>query len=336
MPDLPPAYRLVALESVGSTNEEAKRLARAGAEDGMLVWAKEQTAGRGRRGNAWTSPAGNLYTSLVLRPEVPPARFGELGFVAALAIGETLGAFVEPLTELRYKWPNDVLLNGSKASGILLEGESGADWLVLGIGINVAHHPEGATSIRAEGGAEATVETVLDRFSRAFLAWANRWLDDGFRRSAPPGCAAPSRSARRSRCASRRRPCAAASPTSTATARCSSTRPKAAAPSPPARSSPSDVEKPAVPGHISRNGPPSGNRHAARHQLRQHEHASSRVFDGDEQKGVCEWRRPTSQPHRRRVRRLADAAARARRACRDADIDGVHHLERRAAGDCSI
>ena len=180
MPDLPPAYRLVALESVGSTNEEAKRLARAGAEDGTLVWAKEQAAGRGRRGNAWTSPAGNLYVSLVLRPEVPPGRFGELGFVAALATGETLGAFVEPLTELRYKWPNDVLLNGRKTSGILLEGESGADFLVLGVGINVAHHPEGATSIRAEGGLEATVETVLERFSRAFLAWANRWLDDGF------------------------------------------------------------------------------------------------------------------------------------------------------------
>jgi BirA family biotin operon repressor/biotin-[acetyl-CoA-carboxylase] ligase len=182
---LPPAYRLVALERVESTNEEAKRLAREGAEEGTLVWAREQTGGRGRRGRDWVSPPGNLYLSLVLRPEAPPARHGELGFVAALAVGETVGAFVPPLTELRYKWPNDVLVSGRKVSGILLESESAADWLILGVGINIGHFPPGtetpATSLREEGAdAGATVEAVLDRFARAFLAWANRWVDDGF------------------------------------------------------------------------------------------------------------------------------------------------------------
>ena len=101
--DLPPAYRLVRLDRVGSTNDEAKRLAREGAEDGTLVWATEQTAGRGRRGRIWASPPGNLYLSLVLRPEGSPAQAAQLSFVAALGLGEALGTLAPPLVELRYK-----------------------------------------------------------------------------------------------------------------------------------------------------------------------------------------------------------------------------------------
>jgi BirA family transcriptional regulator, biotin operon repressor / biotin---[acetyl-CoA-carboxylase] ligase len=187
-PSLPPAYRLVALDRVGSTNEEAKRLARDGAEDGTLVWAREQTAGRGRRGRAWTSPPGNLYCSLVLRPELPPERATQLGFIAALAIGETAGGFVPPLVELHHKWPNDVLLGGRKVSGILLESQSAADgaldWLVLGMGVNVASAPEAAefpaTSLAAEGCPGLGPEPVLERLARHLLAWVDRWLDDGF------------------------------------------------------------------------------------------------------------------------------------------------------------
>ena len=73
LPKLPPAYRLVALDSVGSTNDEALRLAAEGAEDGTLVWARQQTGGRGRQGRSWSSPPGNLYFSLVLRPDCAPA-----------------------------------------------------------------------------------------------------------------------------------------------------------------------------------------------------------------------------------------------------------------------
>jgi BirA family biotin operon repressor/biotin-[acetyl-CoA-carboxylase] ligase len=187
-PRLPPAFRLVALDRVGSTNEEARRLAAAGAEDGTLVWAREQTAGRGRRGRAWVSPPGNLYLSLILRPDCPPGEATQLGFVASLAVGETCGAFVPPLVELHHKWPNDVLLGGRKVAGILLESESDAagalDWLVLGIGLNVAAAPEAAefpaTSLRAEGAGEVPVETVLESLSRHFLSWTDRWLADGF------------------------------------------------------------------------------------------------------------------------------------------------------------
>jgi BirA family transcriptional regulator, biotin operon repressor / biotin---[acetyl-CoA-carboxylase] ligase len=185
---LPPAYRLVSLETVGSTNEEAKRLARAGAEDGTLVWAREQTRGKGRSGRAWTSPPGNLYLSLVLRPDCPPVAASQLGFVAALGAGGGLAEVLPPMIDLRYKWPNDILLNRRKVAGILLETESAAadrlDWLVLGIGINVAERPPDAafpaTSLREEGDLESTVEGVLEAFARHFLSWVNRWLDDGF------------------------------------------------------------------------------------------------------------------------------------------------------------
>lgn len=188
IPRLAPAYRLLAYDRLASTNEEAKRLAREGAEDGALVWAREQTGGRGRRGRSWVSPPGNLYVSLILRPDCQAAEAAQLGFVAAVALGEAFGAFVPPLVELRYKWPNDVLLNQRKAAGILLESENSQDghldWLVLGIGANVASHPEDAlfpaTSLAEEGAPEATVEDLLEALSRRFLAWANRWLDDGF------------------------------------------------------------------------------------------------------------------------------------------------------------
>lgn len=185
---LPPAYRLVAFDSVDSTNEEAKRLARAGAEDGTVVWARAQTRGRGRSGRIWDSPRGNLYVSLVLRPDCPPAAAAQLSFVAALGAGGALGEVLPPLVAVEFKWPNDILINRRKAGGILLEAESigsdRLDWLVLGLGINVVERPPEtafpATSLREEGAGDVTVEMLLEAFARHFLAWVNRWLEDGF------------------------------------------------------------------------------------------------------------------------------------------------------------
>src|SRR5207302_1642301 len=94
------------------------------AAEGTLVWADEQTAGRGRRGRPWLSPPGNLYLSLVLRPECAAPRAAQLGFVAGLGLGDALQPFVGPTLQLRYKWPNDLLANGGKLAGILLESET--------------------------------------------------------------------------------------------------------------------------------------------------------------------------------------------------------------------
>jgi BirA family transcriptional regulator, biotin operon repressor / biotin---[acetyl-CoA-carboxylase] ligase len=193
-PKLPPGHRLVGYDKVGSTNEEAKRLARGGAAEGTLVWAVEQTAGRGRRGNTWASPPGNLYLSLILRPDCSVGRAAQLGFVAALAVGDALGAIAGGLEGLSCKWPNDVLVEGRKIAGILLESELGEgeipEFVILGVGINLVSSPRGtrfpATSIAEQGVEHPSPADVLEKFAGNFHAWERRWRKDGF---APIGAA---------------------------------------------------------------------------------------------------------------------------------------------------
>jgi len=185
-PDLPPGFRLVRLDRVGSTNDEARRLAGEGAPELTLVWALEQTGGRGRQGRAWASPPGNLYCSLVLRPPVPVARAMEVSLVAAVALAEAMASLLPAAAALRLKWPNDLLLDERKAAGILLESglaaDGSLDHLILGTGVNVASHPEEArlpaTSLRACGGT-ADVATVLAAYARAFAAWYAAWRAEG-------------------------------------------------------------------------------------------------------------------------------------------------------------
>ncbi len=184
--DLPSGFTLIERAFVDSTNDEARHLAEGGASEGTVVWALEQRAGRGRRGRSWVSPPGNLYCSFVLRPYVEPARAAQLSLVAAVALGEAFDRFLDPAA-VGHKWPNDVLINGRKVAGILLEssGLSGAcvEWVVLGCGVNVASYPEDtefpATSLRAEGAKGATVERMLEAFLRCFAAWQMRWREEG-------------------------------------------------------------------------------------------------------------------------------------------------------------
>lgn len=188
-PHLPPAYRLIVLDQAESSNDEAKRLADEGAEDGTLVWVKEQTRGRGRQGRSWSDLPGNLTFSLILRPEVSLAEAAQLSFVSALGIGDGIGSVAPPLVEIRYKWPNDVLFNDRKGCGILLESRastgSDLEWLVLGVGVNIKSFPRDldppATSLHFEG-APPNLDpvSVLEAFSRHFMTWTNRWLEDGF------------------------------------------------------------------------------------------------------------------------------------------------------------
>jgi len=189
-PRLPSVYNLVTFDSVASTNDEARKLAGQGEEntpDGTLIWAREQTAGRGRRGRTWVSPRGNLYLSLILRPEVPTRDAAQLSFVAALALYDALGNISEPGHQIHLKWPNDLLLQEKKVAGLLLESEGSAgdhpDWVIVGLGLNVEHFPNDAefpaTSLRAEHWS-STVEDSLEAFARSFIGWANRWVEEGF------------------------------------------------------------------------------------------------------------------------------------------------------------
>jgi BirA family biotin operon repressor/biotin-[acetyl-CoA-carboxylase] ligase len=187
-PRLPASYRLVSYDSLGSTNDEAKRLASDGAKEGTLVWALEQTAGRGRRGRSWVSPPGNLYTSLILRPHCPAALAAQLGFVAALAVGDTLATICPGLEGLTYKWPNDVLVGGCKLAGILLESELGQGevtrFVVVGVGINLVSSPRDAvspaTSIAEEDLGSVSPGAALEEFAHHFQAWARCWREEGF------------------------------------------------------------------------------------------------------------------------------------------------------------
>ena len=180
---LPSFYRLVAHERVASTSDDAKHLAADGAGAGTLVWARVQTAGRGRQGRGWVSPAGNFYASLILRPAVPVATAAQLSFVAALAVADAC-LVLAPGAEISLKWPNDVLLGGRKLAGLLLESQSRGDgaleWLVLGIGINLAAYPvevEHPATALAATGADADAEEMLGALAASFLAWYERWRE---------------------------------------------------------------------------------------------------------------------------------------------------------------
>lgn len=179
---LPDGYALVALESVASTNQEAARLASEGAADGTVVWARQQTAGRGRRGRDWRSPEGNLYFSVVMRPGVPLSRAAVMSLVAAVAVGDAVAELLSTDARVEHKWPNDVLVDGAKIAGILLEASTGgsgaAGWLVVGCGINVAFFPDlpgaAATSLAAQGhdiSVEAVLGIVLERLHCRRTEW---------------------------------------------------------------------------------------------------------------------------------------------------------------------
>lgn len=186
-PDLPEFFTLIALDAVGSTNDEARERAEAGAPAGTVVWAKQQLSGRGRRGRAWQSPVGNLYCSIILRPTTTPDVAAQLSFVTALALGEGVYEHLPPTVSLRYKWPNDVLIDGKKIAGILLEsqvGEQGRlESVIIGTGINIASFPSDAerpaTSL-GEAGVDLGVGGVLSVYTRALRHWVVRWEEEGF------------------------------------------------------------------------------------------------------------------------------------------------------------
>lgn len=163
-----------------STNDEAKRLARAGAPEGTVVVAARQTGGRGRFDRSWDSPTGGAYVSALLRPAVMPAAIAPLSLVVALGAARALRSLGVPA---QLKWPNDLETAGRKLGGVLLEMAAEADrveWLVAGIGVNVSDPKSGrAAWVRehARGSRVAQVAAlVLDGVADAYQGW----LRDGF------------------------------------------------------------------------------------------------------------------------------------------------------------
>jgi BirA family biotin operon repressor/biotin-[acetyl-CoA-carboxylase] ligase len=185
-PQLPEGVRLLAFERIDSTNDHAKRLAESGEAGPSAVWARAQTAGRGRRGRHWSSPEGNLYASLLIQPGRPIAEAAQLSFAAGLAAAEAIEGLLAEGERTRLKWPNDVLIGGAKVAGLLLEAGStpaGTPWLVIGVGINLRSHPADtrypATDVGERGG-RPEAEEALARFVRAFLPLWREWRQAGF------------------------------------------------------------------------------------------------------------------------------------------------------------
>src|SRR5215207_6489152 len=163
------------LREVDSTNVRAQRLAASGAPHGTLVTAAGQTAGHGRQGRAWVTPAGRaLACSLVLRE---PPRL--LPMLAALAVADVADRFDAAGRAAAIKWPNDVLLDGRKVAGILAEGRPQEGWAVLGIGINVAVRPDDLPPELAERAAGLGLDpAAIEPMLRALLIALERRLTE--------------------------------------------------------------------------------------------------------------------------------------------------------------
>ncbi|WP_019221745.1 biotin--[acetyl-CoA-carboxylase] ligase [Bartonella senegalensis] len=178
-------YTVESYEIVDSTNCIAQQKAQAGHHGYLWVVAKEQSQGRARRGRTWSSPKGNLYSSLLLIKDIFHKTAAQLGFVAGVSVVETVKQFIKDEKQMndivRLKWPNDILLRGAKSAGILLEIfklPSQQYALVIGIGINVTYHYKDApypTSSLKDVGFDVETEqlfTVLtEYFSKNYLLW---------------------------------------------------------------------------------------------------------------------------------------------------------------------
>jgi BirA family biotin operon repressor/biotin-[acetyl-CoA-carboxylase] ligase len=164
----------------GSTNADLLAQAAAGAPEGMWLRAERQTGGRGRLGRAWESPPGNLYTSTIVRPLAGDPPLPSLALVAAVALEEVASAYAGP-GRLQLKWPNDLMAGPAKLAGILLERSD--DAVVIGFGVNLAHHPQGlerpTASLAGLGLSAPDPHVFLLDLSAAFARWLRLWRNEG-------------------------------------------------------------------------------------------------------------------------------------------------------------
>ena len=183
-PLLVPPLHLLELDLIDSTNDHAKKLARNAYPTGLVVWAHEQTAGRGRQGNSWVSIPGNLFMSMILRPRVNAVQVGQISLLTGVAVANVLASFVPAAHQISLKWPNDVYVNGKKIAGVLIETESQGQlrlpWVVIGIGVNITAAPEGAISLHDIGVDSYEAGHVLEFLSRELQLLVKLWEQEGF------------------------------------------------------------------------------------------------------------------------------------------------------------
>lgn len=192
MSDWPSGYGKRVLADVDSTNAEAARIA-SGLQGPEWILGLRQTNGRGRRGRAWADPVGNFAATLVMRPNEAPDQVALRSFVASLALFDAFVMVTGQSTPFALKWPNDVLLNGGKVAGILLEssGVSGGQLshISIGIGVNLVSAPRpetlengavGPVSLMSETGAHVTPQEFLDVLAPAYAKYETQFTTYGF------------------------------------------------------------------------------------------------------------------------------------------------------------
>ena len=181
---------VIVFDDLDSTNAEARRRAEAGERGAVWLLARRQSAGRGRRGRSWDAGQANLTATLLITLDKPPQEAAQLAFIAALAVGRMADAYVPP-SLIGFKWPNDILIEGRKAAGMLIESGVAAGeglWLAVGIGVNLADYPQAverpATALvncLAHGVIHPpSRDDALERLSAAFDEALQAWLGKGF------------------------------------------------------------------------------------------------------------------------------------------------------------
>ncbi|PWS35272.1 biotin--[acetyl-CoA-carboxylase] ligase [Falsiroseomonas bella] len=184
---MPPGWRLRIEAELPSTSDLLRRLAAAGEPEGLAVLARRQTAGRGRDGRSWQSPEGNLYISLLLRPDAPAAAAPRFALLGGVALAEALSGFMADRAAIRLKWPNDLLLGGAKLAGMLCEGaahDGRIEWIVLGLGANLAvapQLPDRPTTCLGQHAPAPDPEAAAVALIRAVDTWQRRISAEGIR-----------------------------------------------------------------------------------------------------------------------------------------------------------
>ena len=188
MVQMPAGFSLRALPVVGSTNDIARELTLApsqAASGPTVIWGGKQTGGKGRSGRQWVSPEGNLYASILLQDVGDFSTAAQLSFVTAISMRAALARYI-PKKSVECKWPNDILVNGAKICGILLEcgtDKLGKNWVIVGSGVNVDHHPDDTPYAAChvnEFSEKIETHMVLSSYLEEFSQRFHIWKSNGF------------------------------------------------------------------------------------------------------------------------------------------------------------
>lgn len=182
-------YNYLTFDVIDSTNSEARRVLSRGADGNFVISAGEQISGRGRNGRIWESRPGNLYMSILLEADGFYNRQSDISFVTALAVYDSISEISRTCAskvDLIIKWPNDILINGAKISGILLESikSNAKHYLIIGIGVNIALSPN-LSDKKTISCADLNIKNIspslmLDIIMKHFSYYYNLWQDKGF------------------------------------------------------------------------------------------------------------------------------------------------------------